>query len=117
MPDAQQVADIAAALREARAVAGLSQREVAERVGEKQQTVSDWLRGKSEPKLDDIVRLEIALDPSARRGWLLVQAGYVDGPDDAAAAIARDPTLRGRYRTMAREYLDHLRQQSAAETR
>lgn len=53
---------------------GLSQKELATAIGEKQQTVSAWRRQR-EPKLDDLRKIEVALRLPA--GHFVRLAGYV----------------------------------------
>jgi transcriptional regulator with XRE-family HTH domain len=58
-PDRQTLSrlDPGALVREARTLAGLSQAELAERLGTKQTVVSRWERGVDEPRLSTLARL------------------------------------------------------------
>jgi transcriptional regulator with XRE-family HTH domain len=49
--------DAAALIREVRQFAGLSQRELAERIGTKQSVISRWERGLDAPRIDTLARL------------------------------------------------------------
>jgi transcriptional regulator with XRE-family HTH domain len=49
-------------LRLARKRAGLSQRELARRIGRDQRRIADWERGRCRPYIDALVRLSEALD-------------------------------------------------------
>jgi transcriptional regulator with XRE-family HTH domain len=112
-PDRQTLsrADVGALVREARRLAGLSQAQLADRIGTKQSVVSRWERGVDEPRLstlarilqacgfeadltfrrhDDIdraaIRAQLARTPTERVEWAVAQvnAGNVDAPDDEA---------------------------------
>jgi transcriptional regulator with XRE-family HTH domain len=65
--------DAATTIREARARAGLSQRELARRAGTSQATISAYEAGRKEPSFGTLVRLveaagsRLALDPGSTR--------------------------------------------------
>lgn len=83
---------ICEALREAREVAGISQRQLAEIVGVSQPTIHNWEHD-TEPSLGQMNALEEALGLAA--GQLARAAGYVaDGPITPEQAIMADPTIR-----------------------
>jgi transcriptional regulator with XRE-family HTH domain len=58
-PDRQTLsrADVGALVREARRLAGLSQAQLADRIGTKQSVVSRWERGVDEPRLSTLARI------------------------------------------------------------
>lgn len=87
---AERVAD---AVRELYAAAGLSQTELAERVGMDQTTVSRLARGVRPPTTIELVELEHAA--GRPRGWVLARAGLleVDRFVDVESAIVGDPEL------------------------
>lgn len=70
---------------------GHSQSSLGRLIGEKQQTISKWARGESEPSLDDIANIEEKLE--LWRGTILRRAGYVADPTTAREAIEADPVL------------------------
>lgn len=51
-------------IREAREKAGMTQKEVAEKLGIKSATISEWERGFRTPKIDTLRKLALALDIS-----------------------------------------------------
>ena len=55
-------------LREVRKTKGLKQQELADRLGIKRNTYSDWENGKTEPSFESIVKLADLLDVSL--DWL-----------------------------------------------
>lgn len=80
------------ALREAREVAGISQRELAEAVGVSQPTIHNWERD-TEPSLDQLRAVEAALGLAA--GQLARNAGYISGEAlTPEQAISADGSLR-----------------------
>lgn len=56
------------------------------------QQLQKWASGE-EPRLDNLRRIEVALDPERMAGWLLRAAGYVDDPTSLEEAIEADPRL------------------------
>lgn len=93
-------------LRKAVADAGVSQRELARRLGVSQAAVSQWLHGQTVPRPAMAVRLERELgrDP----GSLLIPLGYVvvdpkGRPIGVPEAIANDPLLGPREREILRD--------------
>lgn len=83
---------ICEAIKNAREVAGLTQRRLAEMLNVTQPTVHAWEVDR-EPSLDQIAAIEAALE--LRRGQLLRDAGYVDGDDPPSPeqVIRSDETL------------------------
>lgn len=84
-----------AAIREAFAGQGLTQAQLAQRMGVDQTTISRLANGKwgeqGGPTPDILARIEEAA--GRPRGWILVQAGYVDAVRTIPEAIAMDPQL------------------------
>ena len=66
---------IAKLVRSARLAAGLSQAELAERLGTTQSAVSRWERGHDEPRLSS---LNAIMSACGQRLWLQVEADGVD---------------------------------------
>jgi len=66
---------IAKLVRSARLAAGLSQAELAERLGTTQSAVSRWERGHDEPRLNS---LNAIMSACGQRLWLQVEADGVD---------------------------------------
>jgi transcriptional regulator with XRE-family HTH domain len=89
---------ICAAIDAERRAAGLSQRELGERMGVSQAQASRWCT-RQEPRLDQIVEIERHL--GLPRGFLLRSAGYVEPERGVLDAIASDPVIS----TAARETL------------
>lgn len=102
--DDLEVPPICAAIRAARETAGLTQRELAERLTESQEQVSNW-ELRREPRLSTVARLEEAIDSGRRRGWLLRQAGYVEDASTLEEMIDSDPRLDPRARGILRAFL------------
>jgi hypothetical protein len=48
----------------------------------------------TEPRLDNIRRLEGILAPGAAKGWLLQRAGYVDDPVSTQDMLLRTPMTK-----------------------
>lgn len=64
-------------IHDLRAAAGLTQTELADLIGKKQRTVSNWEKGENEPSTGDQWRLEKAL--GLQRGDISRQAGDLVG--------------------------------------
>lgn len=79
------------AFRVACEVAGLTQEQLAERLGVHQTTVSKWLVGKAQPPLEHLPIVDALC--GERRGHILRLAGFVDDGVDVVAAINQDPAL------------------------
>lgn len=76
----------------ARAMAGrVNQRQLAERLGYSQPSVSQWLTGSSLPKVTDIPRIEDACERP--RGFILQAAGYCSPATTVSEALAHDVQL------------------------
>jgi transcriptional regulator with XRE-family HTH domain len=88
-----QRARFSRALREARESAGLSQRQLAERVGRSHGNVGEWERGESAPREAITPVVEVALGLEA--GTLGRHLGQVPGDAtvDVPTAIELDPHL------------------------
>lgn len=69
----------------------ITQGELARRLGVPQNYVSRWETGARPIKLDDLERIEAAVE--IPKGTILRRAGYVDDPTDTRTMIAGDPTL------------------------
>jgi len=84
------------ALRALLAERGMSQRELARRLGVSAQAVNSWFTGGITPGRENVERVEdeLAVEP---RGWLLDLAGYSPGGPQATVspevAIRADPGL------------------------
>jgi len=64
----------------------LRQREIAERLGVREATVSDWMTGRTAPNVDQLVRLPGILNVSGH--WLLTGAGPMRPVEQHAAVEA-----------------------------
>lgn len=64
----------------------LRQREIAERLGVREATVSDWMAGRTAPNLDQLLRLPVILDVSGH--WLLTGAEPMRPVEQHAAVDA-----------------------------
>ncbi len=69
----------------------LTQAELADAVGVRQNTVSRWATGRLRPTLEDLANIEQACDRPL--GFILRAAGFVGDADDPEDAIAADPRL------------------------
>lgn len=86
-PEAER---LTAAFRHACEQAGVTQEQLAERLGVHQTTVSTWLLGKAQPPLRHLPAIdELCGQP---KGHVLRLAGYVDDVD-VKSALASDPSL------------------------
>lgn len=83
-----RLVDAGNTLKQFRDIAGLTQREVAERVGVKSQTVSQWERGDAHPMRAKVIRLD---EMFGAEGQLLAAYGYAaPGELDRLAAHVMD---------------------------
>lgn len=108
----------AEALRKAIEDVGISQRELARRLGVSQASVSQWLHGQTVPRPGMAVRLEQELgrDP----GSLLTALGYVvvdpkGRPVGVPEAVANDPRLGDREREILLSVYRTLVEQSSRQ--
>lgn len=102
-----RAAAICSAIDEQRRAAGLSQRELGERMGVSQAQMSRWCTHQ-EPRLDQLAEIEHHLALS--RGFLLRSAGYVEPGRGVLEAIASDATLSSDARdTLAEVYVSLAR--------
>jgi transcriptional regulator with XRE-family HTH domain len=94
------------AIREAFTGLGLNQVQLAQRMGVDQTTISRLANGKwgeqGGPTPDILARIEEAA--GRPRGWILIQAGYVDDVRSTAEAIAVDPDLSDSARQIVSSY-------------
>lgn len=90
----ERLSPLTEAFRVACEVAGLTQEQLAERLGVHQTTVSKWLLGKAQPPLEHLPIVDALCGEP--RGHILRLAGYVDDKSggDVLAAIAQDAHVR-----------------------
>lgn len=90
------------AIREAYTGLGFTQAQLAERMGVDQTTISRLANGRwgeaGGPTPDLLAKIEEAA--GRPRGWILVQAGYVQAPGSLREAIELDPGLSKKAREM-----------------
>jgi transcriptional regulator with XRE-family HTH domain len=100
------------AVRAHRARCGLSQGQLARRLGVRQQSVSRWEAGVALPTPQRVVQLEDAL--GLERGTLWRAIGYPDGTGSTASdplgeVLTRLPSLTGAELDRVRDAIDELR--------
>lgn len=106
---------LSAALRETVEKAGVSQIEIAERLGVDQPTVSRWVRGMRRPPLDILATIEDMA--GVQKGTVLRVAGYVDDDLDVITAVNADPELSDAARKVVLGVYEGLRKMSAIPAR
>jgi transcriptional regulator with XRE-family HTH domain len=94
------------AIKEAFMGQGLTQAQLAERLGVDQTTVSRLANGRwgdqGGPAPEVLARIEEAA--GRPRGWILIQAGYVDGVRTPLEAFEVDPALTDGARRTLRDF-------------
>jgi transcriptional regulator with XRE-family HTH domain len=116
---ARRTAERPGALTEAFKVAvetaGLTQEQLAERLGVHQTTVSKWLLGKAQPPLEHLPTIDALCGQP--KGHVLRLAGYVEDIDsDVLAAIAQDPHLSEDGRASVTQVYGVFRRRSKASS-
>lgn len=97
------VPPVCAALRQAREEAGITQEDLAKRIGRAQSSIQKWEAGR-EPKLDRIAALEYAM--GYQLGHVLRLAGYVSEPKTVRSAIEADRALLPEARSALLDFYD-----------
>lgn len=105
--------EIGRALKQVREAANLTKVTLGARIGKPASYFTEWEKGRKGAQLDDIIRIEEALNLT--RGSILRLAGFIDEPATVRDAIAGDPTIPESDRVVILEIYDGARKRAQRE--